>query len=479
VNCLPLSVLARAILTQDADTLLPALRTALEAGDTDAAAWIARRAAAMTPSAAWPHVVLAATAAADDGVLRHKRRACRLDPGNPDMVRPLERHYSGRGDTASARPLQRRLLALDPADADSVLSAGLSGAARGDGRAGADVRRAVRLRPDFPERIHAEARRLADAGDIAAAGILFGALDGALDGPGDLPAGPGRELRWPAGIADALRAGASLASVMIPDPYLPTNWPEYLESYVFDHVVLDGDFFWAIPQPLSFDPAGPSLGGFAYFADTRLFLRYAAPAGFRHGSDVELSYYPGDAYTHFEFVVRHDHAPVYDSADPGRTAGLDAAIRSGAPLRLVLEDQDGPVHVLPVHLCFLYRASGAIRVMTELRWAPEFCLHPVRPLQPYYAGIVAALNRPHTHVLATPTGRGDEVSLRVIALRDGQRPQDFPHGSLARRLERYETRSRLMACRFTVFSQGHYTGYDAHGRDEVRTYRRFRIFQRV
>ncbi|WP_431860421.1 hypothetical protein, partial [Azospirillum sp.] len=93
----PPLVLMRILLSSDADALLPYARAALDAQDAESGTWIARRAAALAPEAAWPYVALSVLA--DDAAgAPLDRRLLRLAPDDDQTVRRLAQRLAARPD---------------------------------------------------------------------------------------------------------------------------------------------------------------------------------------------------------------------------------------------------------------------------------------------------------------------------------------------------------------------------------------------
>jgi hypothetical protein len=391
--------IARILLAQDLSPLRDAALAALARHDTAAAGWLARRAAALAPDQSWPCFLLAVHDRAD----------------------------AGHGTLALLRDV---LASGDPAGVLALL-------------------RGACLSEDLCGGLYALGQEMVNRGNPAGAATFFATL--AARAPRPLLYRPPDD--WPRDIVAAVKNGASLASVMIPDPRLPTNAPRYLETYNHDHVILSDACFWALPGgAISRDIAAATFTAFAYCGTTRFFLRYTGQADQAPGSPVQVRFYPGDAYEHFTFVVRHDHVGVYDSAAPRDTAPLDAALRAGAPMRMVVEADDGLTHVLPVHLCFLYLDSGTVRVMSEYRTAPDICLQPVETLWPYYRCVLAAMD-------------------------SGQEPDGTaPPADGERRLIAPALQARLAVRRLTLYSDGACETCAPDGTVERRRFQRFRLF---
>ncbi|HYH38246.1 MAG TPA: hypothetical protein VD860_08500 [Azospirillum sp.] len=410
----PPLLLMRILLSSDADALLPYARAALDAQDAESGTWIARRAAALAPEKPWPYVALSVLAGDAAGVSLD-RRLLRLAPDDDQTVRRLAQRLAALPDGSAAVRGLKRTLVDDPADPTALYVLGVLGVLAGDPTGAPALARAVRLRPHRRGEAYSVGVNAAGTGHVAVAA----ALNAALGAVGPPPAVLDRAPAWPLDLVAAVKAGASLASVMIPDPRSPANNPEYLENYCFDQVIASERCFWAIPQPLIYDPAGASFGGFAYCGDTRLFLRYNTGPGPRAGAPLPLMLYPGEAYRHFEFVVRHDHTPVYDSAAPAEVRALEAAIRAGAPMRVVVDTGDGLVQSLPVNLCFLYRESGAVQVTTDLRHAPEICLTPVESLWPYMSSLIETHENRATFIEMLIPGHSRLLVRRLVMHSDG------------------------------------------------------------
>jgi hypothetical protein len=505
---LPPGAIARVLLAQDAGALLPAAQAALRHEDTDTAARLARRAALLAPDEIWPYTVLAFHGDGQTAMSRASR-ALRLDPGNVAILRRIAARPPGgtAGPIMPPERARRRLLVIDPAAAQDLCAVFMEGVESGDPGVAAGLGRLVRLAPELRGGLLELAETLGNAGKLAVTRAIFGALE--RDG-GDLPVA--RPPAWPLDLVAAVKNGASLASVMVPDPRLPGNAPEYVETYGHDHVILSEKCFWALPPRFGVDYARGDFTAFAYCGDPRLFLRYIAPADAAPGAEARIFYYPGNAYRQFAFVLRHDHVPVYDSARPQDTAALDAAIRAGGPMRVVAEMEAGAMagepagamageaagamageaagamageaagamageadagltHVLPVHLCFLYPGTGAVRVMTEYRTIPDLCLHPVEALWPYFAGVMDKLERLNR----------DEDARQAPAFAAAfapAAPPASPPGEDERSMTVGSVQARLSVQRLILYSGGACEACGPDGRPQARVCRRFRLFAR-
>ena len=45
-------------------------------------------------------------------------------------------------------------------------------------------------------------------------------------------------------IIQGILEGCSLRTFMVPDPAMPSNYPEHIESYDLPHVIINGNQFW-------------------------------------------------------------------------------------------------------------------------------------------------------------------------------------------------------------------------------------------
>jgi hypothetical protein len=120
-------------------------------------------------------------------------------------------------------------------------------------------------------------------------------------------------------------------------------------------------------------------------------------------------------------------------------------------LRLTVEDDDGPVYVLPVHLCFLYRESGAVRVTTELRPVPDLCLLPLDGLWPFCSGLLDGFAARTSFEDMLETGRGRLAIHRLVIHREDRGREDHGDG-------------------------GWYDAFSLDGAVERRRYRGFQIY---
>ena len=172
-------------------------------------------------------------------------------------------------------------------------------------------------------------------------------------------------------------AGYSLRTSMVPDPAIPTNRPEHVESYVLPHVVIDGDRFWGKSETAhlfhthgdaerNFIPGDPQKGlaAFCYSNTGDLFFSYTPDQG-------RLSTIKKSRYKKHAWVLRPNHTLVWDSDNGDAAQAVGKEIESGAKLKIAMLDDDDIWNVHPVDLPMYEMGSGRFQLKTAADMYPK------------------------------------------------------------------------------------------------------------
>ena len=175
-------------------------------------------------------------------------------------------------------------------------------------------------------------------------------------------------------IGDAIVNGASVSSVMVPDPQLPSNQPAHDETYALDYFFLrDSKFFAATREDhRSFRELGepmPIRNSFVYsygYQDLMATCSTQVPESSRW---TKMSY----RYSKFHWQLRNDHCLVWDSDvvdGHSEVTALRAAILSGSRFKISMLDEDGLWNVLPADLINLEVDGSTLNVRTSTAYIP-------------------------------------------------------------------------------------------------------------
>ena len=161
--------------------------------------------------------------------------------------------------------------------------------------------------------------------------------------------------------------GQSLRTRMVPDPVLPSNFPEHIETYDLPHVIIKGDLFWGKSETahLSINKATSepvTSFCFCYTNSTDLFASFAP--GMPNGTFVmHLS-----RYREHDWVLKKDYRLIWDSEGGQPAEAVRDEINAAAKFRIAMLDSEDVWNVHPVDLPMYYPDSGTFELKTVADW---------------------------------------------------------------------------------------------------------------
>ena len=158
--------------------------------------------------------------------------------------------------------------------------------------------------------------------------------------------------------------GASLSSVMVPNPELPSNQPAHDESYKMHFIYLDKDKFFAQTNTMH-----------RALRSSKLHIEYHSFA-YSYGYDGTMMITCPEAqktlygkiqgrYSKFEWIARDDFEIVWHSNQKEETGKLREAILEGKDTKLAIKDEDGYWSILPIDLININQSDNFFNVRTE------------------------------------------------------------------------------------------------------------------
>ena len=162
-------------------------------------------------------------------------------------------------------------------------------------------------------------------------------------------------------IIQGILEGCSLRTFMMPDPAIPTNRPEHMESFDLPHVIINGAHFWGktenshlhhVPGDASCD-----LTAFCYTNMADVFCMYTPNPG--TGALMRR-----DRYKTHEWKLVRNYKLVWDSGMKQPTEVVAGEIEACAKLRIALLDSEGIWNVHPVDLPLYEKDSGRFQLKT-------------------------------------------------------------------------------------------------------------------
>lgn len=172
-------------------------------------------------------------------------------------------------------------------------------------------------------------------------------------------------------IAEMILNGASLSSVMIPDPALESNYPAHDETYKMKFIYLDGDRFFSQTSPthrsLRNNETYSSHNCYSYSVGYKKEMFIVCP-----GTNISVWGDISSRYAKFEWKIREDYDLVWTSDAKEEVSDLREAILDGKEMKLLINDEDGFWTALPVDLVNLEQESGEFVIRTETGYVPSF-----------------------------------------------------------------------------------------------------------
>lgn len=179
----------------------------------------------------------------------------------------------------------------------------------------------------------------------------------------------------PEEMSKAIIHGASLSSVMVPDPKLPSNQPAHDETYALDYIFLSEEKFFAVTR--EDHRTFRNFSGNRFSESTSFTYSYGYHDLMTTNSlQIQWSAWSKMSfrYSKFHWHLKNDHALVWDSDWSDReipgVSLLREAILEGRRFKVSLLDEDGLWNVMPVDLVNLEQETSAFSVRTSTAHVP-------------------------------------------------------------------------------------------------------------
>ncbi|WP_036566151.1 hypothetical protein [Oceanospirillum beijerinckii] len=168
-------------------------------------------------------------------------------------------------------------------------------------------------------------------------------------------------------IVVRLLNGASLSSVMVPDPALPSNQPAHDETYKMNFIYFDGNKFFAHAnmmhrgmRPTPATGQYQSIQAFCYSYGYNGLMIINTPY-LKYASFGDIS----GRYSEFKWVVRDDFETVWDSDKSSNTNLLRKAVLEGRDIKMAIKDDEGYWSVLPADLVNIDQGTDNFNIRSE------------------------------------------------------------------------------------------------------------------
>ena len=170
-------------------------------------------------------------------------------------------------------------------------------------------------------------------------------------------------------IVQGILEGCSLRTFMVPDPALPRNQPEHMESYDLPHVVIKGKHFWGksftghLIHLLGEAPI--SLNAFCYTNSADFFCSNCP-------MDYSTTFMRKDRYKTHEWNLIKNYKLIWDSENNQPVDIVASEIEACAKFKIALLDSEGIWNVHPVDLPMYEKESGQFQLKTVWESYPMF-----------------------------------------------------------------------------------------------------------
>ncbi|MBF0474384.1 MAG: hypothetical protein HQK59_00920 [Deltaproteobacteria bacterium] len=168
-------------------------------------------------------------------------------------------------------------------------------------------------------------------------------------------------------IVKEILNGASLRTFMIPDPAMPSNFPEHWECYDLPHVIANGNLFWAKSR----NEHGTYVTGqltsqsFCYTNMGSIFLSFNMFA-------AAIGVMPKSRYKEHRFIPIKNLKLIWDSDKKESPETVVQEIESGSRFRVAFFDSEGIWNIHPVDLPTYCPSSKQFMLNTACDMYPLF-----------------------------------------------------------------------------------------------------------
>lgn len=162
-------------------------------------------------------------------------------------------------------------------------------------------------------------------------------------------------------IVSNLLHGDSLRIRMVPDPSVPGNHPEHVETYDLPHVISNGGLFWAksetnhLTTPFR-DPN--SHAAFCYTNSGELFM------SFTPGKANSVYVMNKRRYRDHKWILKKNYRLIWDSDSKHPAEAIAKEIDVGAKLKIAMRDSEDIWNIHPVDLPKYYPATATFELRT-------------------------------------------------------------------------------------------------------------------
>lgn len=170
-------------------------------------------------------------------------------------------------------------------------------------------------------------------------------------------------------IVDLLLSGASLSSVMVPDPRLASNYPAHDETYKFKYIYIDGNRFFAqtstTHRPIRTGESYSLEHCFSYSVGYNEMMMVTGP-----NSTVSIWGHIPSRYAEFSWKVRDDHKLVWSTTNRDFSA-LREAVQMGEEFKIAITDESGVESIMSVDIINVDHEKDDFFIRTEMGVIPS------------------------------------------------------------------------------------------------------------
>ena len=170
-------------------------------------------------------------------------------------------------------------------------------------------------------------------------------------------------------IIQGILEGCSLRTFMVPDPAMPNNHPEHIESYDLPHVIINGGTFWGKTEnghlAHILGEAPMDLNAYCYSNMEGVFCAFCL-------EDGSAALMRKDRYKTHEWRLIRNYKLIWDSDGDRSTETIASEIEAYAKFKIAMLDSEGIWNVHPVDLPMYETKSGRFQLKTVRDGYPMF-----------------------------------------------------------------------------------------------------------
>ncbi|MEX2449325.1 MAG: hypothetical protein WD407_00550 [Rhodospirillales bacterium] len=181
-------------------------------------------------------------------------------------------------------------------------------------------------------------------------------------------------------LASKILSGNSLSVILKPDPKAQTDFPEMVESFDLQHIVISGDN--VLGKTSNTHAINPRFSKYdRTFGTAYAYNNYADIVLNSSHTEGICRFSHTGRYSDIRFETREDYEIIWNSHENDDVAAVEKAILAGCKLKIGLLDNKGIWNIHPVHMPSFYTNRNFLELFTDQDAMPLIMRKPAEVME--------------------------------------------------------------------------------------------------